>query len=227
MKQKIFFIFVVVILASVLGGYYIYGQKNSNTKNFTAYENKDHYEVGDFKDSTLEQSDMEAAVARINKLYELKETSSDKYTYWIDIGIYKKLLNDFVGAEEAWMKAIESTENPDVAYGNLANIYFYNLRNYELAEEYYKKAIEITKNPFTYREGISDIYRYNLTAKKDLIEQNMLDGVESDPIRKLNYYEYLYYYFADEKNQDKTAEYLKKIKEIRPDWESDIQNVSL
>lgn len=227
MKKKIdiSLVLVFIIFIGTIIFYFTY-YKVDKTET-TSYADDNIYTANDFKNSGLEPEELDRLINRLNKTYVLLEEKNNPYSSWIDIGMYKKVLGDYKGAEEAWMNAVTLTDRPDLAYGNLANIYFYNIKNYDLAEEYYQKAIEISVNPFTYREGLSDLYRYIKTDKKDLIEKNMLDGALSDPNRKLKYFEYLYYYFVDEKNIDKEAEYLKKIKEVNPEWKSDIQDVNL
>ena len=114
-----------------------------------------------------------------------------------------------------------------MAYGNLADFYFYYTKDYQKAEEYYKKALDINKNVYKYYEGLADLYRYNLTDKKDLVEKVINNGLENDSANKIIYYSYLVDFYHQKKNIGKKQEYIDKIKEIDPNWEWYMEDVEI
>lgn len=219
-KKVIIWIIIIVILGGI---FYLYQNKDKQEPSNFLNEVKTFYRVSDFVGSHLETDEAQELVDRLNEAYVYLEEGSKPYLRWNDIAIYKKALSDYKGAEEAWRNAISLAENPGLAYGNLANLYFYHLRDFIKAEEYYKKALEISPHSFTYREGLADLYRYDMREKIDEVEQTMKEGADANKTNAIAYYSYLIEFFDGENNKSKVGEYTKKIKEIDPDWESIFQ----
>ena len=225
-KKSVIFLFIFI---AIIGGiiYFKYYQGADNIKNILSDKNKTHYTVGDFKESGLDIAEISRFVDRLNKEYKALENSDKPYFNWINIGMFKKNLKDYQGVEDAWFKAISLKDDADLAYGNLADFYFYYTKDYQKAEEYYKKALDINKNVYKYYEGLADLYRYNLTDKKDLVEKVINDGLENDSVNKIIYYSYLVDFYHQEKNIEKKQEYIDKIKEIDPNWEWYMEDVEI
>jgi tetratricopeptide (TPR) repeat protein len=223
MKKKVIIWLIVIV---VLGGiFYLYQNKENRDIDNFINKIKTDYRVSDFIDSALETSEAQRMVDRLNEAYVYLEEGDKLYLSWIDIGMYKKVLGDYSGAEDAWRSAVALSDNPALAYGNLANLYFYNLRDYIKAEEYYKKALDAVPGSYTYREGLADLYRYDLRNKVNEVEQIMKDGVEKDINNSIAYYAYLVDFFSSENNEEKIKEYTKKIKEIDPNWQAFAEDV--
>ena len=223
MKKKIIIWTIVIVIVG--GIFYLYQNKNNEEINSFLSEAKTSYRVSDFINSSLDMEEAQRIVDRLNEAYIAVGEGDRTYLHWIDIGMYKKVLGDYKGTEEAWRNAVSLTERPDLAYGNLANLYFYNLRDFNKAEEYYYKALEVVPNSYHYREGLSDLYRYDLKEKMNQVEQIMKDGVEQDMNNAIVYYAYLVDFFSSESNAEKVKEYTNKIKEIDPNWESFTQEI--
>jgi len=222
MNKKILTIaFAVLVFLVGLSLYFLSPKpKNEKNANISLYQEKDHYEAGDFMDSPIVESDeLERVIGRLNEAYVRLKEGDKPYLRWIDIGLYKKVLGDYRGAENAWRNSVSLAANPGLAYGNLANLYFYNLKEFDKAEEYYLKAIEITPSAYTYREGLADLYRYELEDKRGLVEEIMIEGSKQDSANAIIYYAYLVDFFAAIKDNNKASEYVGKVKKIDPNWE--------
>lgn len=222
MNKKILTIaFAVLVFLTGLGLYFLSPKpKSEENTNISLYQEKDHYEVSDFKDAPIvELDELERVIGRLNEAYVYLREGNKPYLRWIDIGLYKKVLGDYKGAENAWRNSVSLAANPGLAYGNLANLYFYNLKEFDKAEEYYLKAIEITPSAYTYREGLSDLYRYELKDKRSLVEEIMVEGSKQDSVNAIVYYAYLFDFFTAIENKEKAGEYAVKIKQIDPNWE--------
>lgn len=213
-KKKIISI-SLIILAALVAGFIYFSWDSSDGPG--EYYDKD-YQVNDFPDA-LKYSDQERAeeraeerVVELNKEYKMLNTDDGyKYEHWINIGVLKKKLGDYQGAEEAWLKAASINDQRSLAYGNLAFLYGYSLKDYQKCEEYYLKAIDLGANNYSYYANLADIYKYNLTDKKDQVESLMLSGVEKC-IDKVDgdLYMYLAFYFEDEGNLAKAKDYAQK-----------------
>src|SRR3989344_3314121 len=97
----------------------------------------------------------------------------------LDIGIYKQAVQDYQGAEEAWLYAREAEPNSYVVNGNLAYLYHHYLNDYQKAEEYYLLALAPTDviNSYNYYNGLYELYHYKLAdqAKAEEILNKALE----------------------------------------------------
>jgi len=147
----------------------------------------------------MTQDVLRISLDELNRQYERLRDPNDKYIYlrYINIGLIKKRLSDYQGAEKAWLGAIEYNPEQSLAFGNLADLYLYQLKDYPKAEEYYRKVLTMNPNHFEYYLGLISLYRYNLTEKKDMVESLMNDGAAINTAEAENYYLYLANYFAE------------------------------
>ncbi|PJE60023.1 MAG: hypothetical protein COU85_00515, partial [Candidatus Portnoybacteria bacterium CG10_big_fil_rev_8_21_14_0_10_44_7] len=145
------------------------------------------------------------------------------YVRWINIGLLKKRLKDYPGAEAAWLKAIDYNPEQSLAYGNLADFYLFDLGEYQKAEEYYLKVLSMRTDYYGYYHGLASLYRYNMTEKRDQIEGLMLGAAENLPTEAGNYYMYLSDYFYREGNDlTKSKYYAGKTLEVSPELEDQL-----
>jgi len=207
MKKKYIIILIILIVAGL--GWFYFGRNQGPKK----------YKISDFPNAlkTMDEYTLEISVAGLNKEYRLLSEGNNIYNHWIEIGILKKRLGDYQGAESAWLEAGEVNPEHTLWLGDLADLYLYTLADYQKAEEYYLKAIE--KNPYNvnYHYGLADLYRYNMTEKANLIEDMMVNGAKINPAEAANYSMYLAHYFAKE-GQDlaKAKDYAEKTLILNP-----------
>ncbi len=100
------------------------------------------------------------------------------YEQLIELASYRKLVEDYAGAEEIWLDMTKRYPTSRQAYENLGNLYHFYKKDYPAAEKAMKKAIE---NEVTYPYGyvnLFELYTLSYTEKKELAEQVLLDGLK-------------------------------------------------
>ena len=229
MNKKIIFIALIVILAGAtayfyLDKYYFNPIEPVEQKIYTAVDFPNALE-------TMTEDILEKSLEDLNEQYQKLQEDDYVYIRWINIGIFKKRLNDFEGTEDAWQTAISYNPDQSLAFGNLADLYLFNLGQYEKAEEYYLKVLNMRQDNYTYYIGLVSLYRYNMTEKVHLIEEILLGGAEINPGEAENYYMYLANYFnygPDNNggdNKEKARYYIQKTLEINPGLKDQLPNL--
>ncbi|MBU1137051.1 hypothetical protein KKD72_01640 [Patescibacteria group bacterium] len=220
-KKNIIIVFLVLIAALLAGYFYFtifYSKSNQTDKIYTQ---------NDFPDAlkTMSQEILDKSLIDLNKQYQKLKEGDHVYIRWINVGILKKRLNDYIGAEQAWLDAIDYNSDQYLAYGNLADLYLFDLGQYQKAEEYYLKVLSMDKNNYNYYHGIASLYRYNLTDKKDQVEAWMLKGAENNPAEAESYYLYLANYFYEKGlNLTKAKLYSQKTLKLNPELKDQLPN---
>ena len=196
----------------------------------TGEEEKTLYTAGDFPNALqmMNEEILQASLEDLNKQYRrLEEGDEHIFIRWNNIGILKKRLGDYVGTEQAWLKAAEHNPNQILVIGNLADLYAFDLKDSQKAEEYYKRALSSDSYNYNYYIGLATLYRYKMTEKSNLIESLMLSGIDKFPSEAENHYMYLanyFFYGADDNGGDDlqkakhyTQETLKLNSELKED----------
>lgn len=215
MNQRIIVI-TFIIIALIVTGVFVFWYKTQAPSGEKVYTRADFPNVS--KDFTPER--LQQIIDKLNSHYknlESRDVNINIFGTWIEIGILKKTLSDFLGAEEAWQNALVLDSGDSVVLGDLADLYLYILKQPQKAEEYFKRALASDPINYTYYEGLATLYRYNMPEKKNLVETVMSDGAKNDPERTINYYLYLVDFFFKEGNDlKKMKEYINKAKELNP-----------
>src|SRR3989339_967668 len=104
-KKKIVLAALILILAGAVAYFYF--------ARFYSQNNQKIYTVADFPQalSKMSQEILDNSLIDLNKQYQKLNEGDRIYVRWINIGLLKKRLNDYPGAEEAWLTAIDY--NPD------------------------------------------------------------------------------------------------------------------
>ena len=223
-SKKLIYITLVILLAAIATAAYFYLQPRS-----VPGEEYKVYTAEDFPQalSKLSAERIAESVAELNEEYRFLKEEDRIYIRWINIGIIKDRLKDHLGAAEAWQNAISYNPDISMAYGNLAQLYFYDLQDYEKAEELYKEAIDASPTNYNYYVSLATLYRYKLTEKRDLIESLMLQGVIKSPEENdADFYAYLADYFGKEGSDlEKAEEYIQKALAIKPDYKDQLPDL--
>ncbi|PIS04792.1 MAG: hypothetical protein COT81_04565 [Candidatus Buchananbacteria bacterium CG10_big_fil_rev_8_21_14_0_10_42_9] len=177
------------------------------------------YTVADFPDAASVVGDPEVIQTRVDKINEYysqlgSNGGADDFIYWMNIGLMKRNLADYRGAEGAWQEALNHGRN-SVVFGNLASLYFYEFKEPVKAIEYYNEAIRINPHNFSYYQDLAGVYRYELN-QFDKVEEVMLEAAQRDVAQDNNYYLYLVDFYDEQGNEDKFQEYLNKILSNNP-----------
>lgn len=227
MSKKYYFFIILIIIAAGIAAYFYFA------KFYSPQDQIKVYTAEDFPNALERMSEdiLEKTLADLNNQYQKKEEGDHIYIRWINIGILKKRLGDYVGTEEAWQNAISYNPDQALAFGNLADLYLFDLGENEKAEEYYKKVLTMNPNHFNYYHGLAALYRYNTTEKAGLIEDLMLDGAKINPGEAESYYMYLANYFNDTKtnnggeDKEKAKLYTQKTLAINPDLKDQLPDL--
>lgn len=112
-------------------------------------------------------------LSKVEEIVDMLEKNPESFPLWIEIGMYHKMAEDFVGASIYWEYASKIFPDNFVSFGNLGNLYAYYIKDISKAEIYYNLAI--SKAP-------SQVYLYFQLAEvyRDILKDNSkaLDTVE-------------------------------------------------
>lgn len=92
--------------------------------------------------------------AEINKKYEIDvgkivsilEEKPENFDKWIELGIYRKNINDYEGAMEAWVNATIIQPGNALPESNIGNLLGYYMKDPVNAEKHYLRSIELEPN---------------------------------------------------------------------------------
>ncbi|MBI2023867.1 hypothetical protein HYT00_00505 [Candidatus Giovannonibacteria bacterium] len=99
---------------------------------------------------------------------------------WVDLGLQRKFIGDFMGAKEAWEYASYLKPNYYVPYNNLGDLYTYNLNDYKKAEANYKMGIKVDDGAGILYQKLYELYRFKL--KDDVRAKSILEeGITKNP----------------------------------------------
>jgi|TARA_Y100000031_G_scaffold70041_1_gene77698 tetratricopeptide (TPR) repeat protein len=227
-KKQYIVIAIIVILAGLTAYFYLtqfyFNQEPEEQKIYTAADFPNALE-------NMTEDVLEESLEDLNKQYKKIQEDSYVYIRWINIGILKKRLVDYAGAEQAWQTAISYNPDQSLAFGNLADLYLFNLGEYEKAEEYYLKVLDMRSDNYTYYIGLVSLYRYNMTEKAHLIEELMIEGARINPGEVGSYYMYLANYFNHGpdnhggNNKEKARYYTQKTLETNPELKDQLPDL--
>ena len=111
---------------------------------------------------------------------ELKDNPGDTEK-WIQVGIIKKVFNNYAGARDAWEYAKIVNPNYSVAYFNLGDLYGSYLKDMETAKKNYLKAIDIDPAVGQYYVALAQFYKFFYTDKEDETDDILVRGLKEIP----------------------------------------------
>jgi len=82
-------------------------------------------------------------ISKLNASIEAVKADPTSYGDWIDIGIYRKILDDYEGAKEIWAFLVKAAPDVATAYVNLGNLYAYYLHDNKKAEQLFLDGIDV------------------------------------------------------------------------------------
>ena len=105
----------------------------------------------------------------------------DFFDGWIQLGLLKKTIGDFVGARDAWEYAGIIRPKNSLSFANLGELYWRYLHLYPQAEINFQASIKNNpSDPGTY-VSLSELYFYSLKDKADLADDILLQGIATNP----------------------------------------------
>lgn len=159
--------------------------------------------------TSLPKEALDITISKINSLSKSLKENPNNFQSWIDLGLNRKMINDYSGAKEVWEYASLLRPQNSVSFSNLGDLYHYYTKDYEKAEENLKKAIENKPDYAVYYKNLSDLYKFSYKTDTDLAEKTLLDGLEANP-KLVDMSVFLASYYKEIGNKDKALEYYKK-----------------
>ena len=102
------------------------------------------------------------AQTKLRAIIEALKARPTDAQMWNDLGLYRKLIEDYQGAREAWEYAALLLPTWSPPYSNLANLYTFEIKDLAKAEGYYAQAIETDPQILDYYYHAHDFYIYHL-----------------------------------------------------------------
>ncbi|MDP2676134.1 MAG: hypothetical protein Q8O83_00395 [bacterium] len=95
------------------------------------------------------------AKQKIAELIDTLKSDSALVDHWLELGTYRKLIEDYKGAEEIWSYVAFIQPDDARVFNNLSNLYIYHFHDNQKGEEYILKAIEkAPTNPQYYAAAV-------------------------------------------------------------------------
>lgn len=199
---------VIIVIAVLALGYYFYADYKK-TGEMTITDNQPPQENNAISESASEvdankklisapapsldrpivyPADMTAQIKednqnKISAIIKNLKLNQDSFNDWIDLGLYRKLLEDYEGARQAWEYASLLRPQSPASFSNLGILYGYYLKDAPKAEKSFLKAIENDPKDINLYFQTYDFYKdvmKNLAKAKAIIET----GLKNNPTDK-------------------------------------------
>ncbi|MBU1179126.1 hypothetical protein KKB69_02220 [Patescibacteria group bacterium] len=180
MRKIILALFILIIAGAA--GYYIYHDlKNPNVRSSTSI----NLDVPDLDrpinmPETLPEDAQKIAREKIEKITADLKNNQDLFASWLELGVYRKMIDDFEGAKEVWEYASLIRPENSISFNNLGDLYGYYLKDNKKAEENFLKALENGSDKvYIYRNAFDFYY---LVMKDEVRAKQILEkGIELNP----------------------------------------------
>src|SRR3989338_8291874 len=204
----IFGIIFVVVIAFLVGGYYLY-KKNTASVEDLNFENAIKEFYIDYDKLALNPNNHPRPDELLNKIREEEaklsddDPENDRTAYEL-IAFNSRTLGDEEGAIRGYRASLSIQPNNTIILNNLATSY-QDLKEYKKAEAAFKKLIEFSPGTvYAYRK-LADIYLIPAVGKKDLVVPTIEAGLASVP-ESGDLLSYLAVYYQEERNYTKAIE---------------------
>jgi len=167
---------IALILALGIAGFFIYRDLRPTTQ-----ESIDKYFDFQVYDETLEQGTIDIKFKEpFNELVAELRNNPDDFNRWVQLGVIKKAVNDFKGAEEIWLYADTLRPGNSITTANLADLYQNFLKDNDKAEEWYLETIKRDKTDLQSARNLANFYLYTLNRGDDAIKI-LQDALQTNP----------------------------------------------
>lgn len=138
----------------------------------------------EIKASNLSEESKKLALDNIKMLTEALKQNPDLEAYWLDLGLQRNYIGDFIGAKEAWEYASYLRPNDFIPPHNLGDLYTYSLNDYAKAEASYRKSISLDPSQSMVYQKLHELYRFKIkdNAKARAILE---EGISKNPATSL------------------------------------------
>ncbi|TSD04681.1 MAG: hypothetical protein Athens071412_676 [Parcubacteria group bacterium Athens0714_12] len=184
MKKKVVIQIIILILLVASIGFYFYQNREKPEKPVSNEELLAEYL--EFK--VLDENIPPEALEKFQKKFEVAKEKllidPENFYAWIDLGMMKKTVNDYQGAEKAWLHLSEIRPQNSTSFWDLGDLYHNFLKDYPKAEWAYKQAIENSMGEFqnaNYYRGLFELYYFQYKEKKDLAKPIIEEAIKNNP----------------------------------------------
>lgn len=221
-NKKIIKNVVILILVLVIssGAYWFFNRQVKETKQEDLISSMTEFNILD-KDLDKETADRYYEDFNVNKNFFLENLSNPTIAFQSlnKMGLYKKMVGDYWGAEEIWLYTYELEPKSYLINGNLANLYHFWLPDYQKAESYYLQALAVEDiapgNKYTYFSDFYSLYRFKIQDETKTKE--ILDRAVSELPDDVNIYLLTANYYKEIHDTEKARYYYNEVLKINPD----------
>lgn len=146
---------------------------------------------------------------QIKDASELLKSNFNYYQGWLHLGLLKKAIEDYQGAEEAWKFAVLLRPKEFLAFNNLGVLYWQYLVDYAKAEDNFLKAIKNDPSQIMVYQNLHELYRYSYKEKFDLADDILLQALKQEP-KNVGILTTLGQYYKETGNKEKARTYYEK-----------------
>lgn len=100
--------------------------------------------------------------------------------YWLQLASYRKLANDFAGAEEIWIFCTKVFPKDPIAYNNLGDLYANYTHDYTKAAMYWNGAIKLDPTSISTYRNLATMYDISMKDKANA-QATLQAGLKANP----------------------------------------------
>lgn len=163
----------------------------------------------------LSTAQREKTYADLKNVGEQVSLFPDYFFGWIQVGLLKKIIGDFIGARDAWEYASTIRPQNSLSFANLGELYWHYLPDFPRSEKNFLISIKNKPDDTSVYMSLSDLYSYSYTAKKDQADDILLKGIAANP-GDIDLMKWLAALYEREKNYVSALEWWKKVLEKAP-----------
>ena len=145
----------------------------------------------------------------------------DNLDPWLQVGLYKHAIGDNEGARDAWAYAGILRPKNIASFKNLGDLYWHDLPDFLKSEQNYRRVIENDPTYLGAYVSLSELYRYSYLEKAPLAEQVLFEALEVAP-EEPDLIAYIARFYAETDKRDQAVEYYQKLRVLRPEQASEI-----
>lgn len=118
---------------------------------------------------------------KISNLIEKLKEDNNLFFNWIELGLYRKSIKDYIGAKDAWEYASKIRPQNNISFANLGNLHHYYLKDFPKAEQNLRSAIENDKQNTGAYTALHELYKYSYKQDTNLAVEVLLEGLKEKP----------------------------------------------
>lgn len=123
----------------------------------------------------------EATIKYLNTSVENLKKDPLAYQDWVNLGLARQMLGDYVGAEEVWIYATKLSPTTPVAFSNLGYLYMVYIKNGAKSEASYKQALTLNPKDVNSYRSLAELYTYHYKKDTNAVELILKEGIQKNP----------------------------------------------